>query len=411
VRLHTTKTFNRWHSQQEKLIQGKKKMSFELSEVEQLEKRELQRKIDAFLAKPSLTQSEQKQCDLLLSQMANFRSKAERVAKLKQVAERAGEKIDLRAIENPTEERKASFELRKTLLHGEEHRTYAAMSLSGDSQLLPSQFEARLVQAMAVSGPFYAGSALLSNLEHPKNNTLHLPVADDTASTGYVLTENTQISEGEVTGYAAASFGTKTFSSGITLASLELVQDVSSWTTYEALLTKTIAARLSRIQNSMFVPQLMAALTANSSAAVAAAGSSLVADDIADLIGSVDAEYRNSDKAVFVMNASTQKALGLLKSTTGQRIFKKILSAKPELFDYPVVICKNIDSVASGNHPVLFGDFSTVFTRSIPGLDVSILREQFVLNGQVGLIVKKRADLQYSLPSTSDSAVKYIAMP
>jgi HK97 family phage major capsid protein len=384
---------------------------FELTEKEQLEKRELQRQIDAYLAKPQLSQSEQKKCDLLLSQMANFRSRAERVAKLKQVAERAGEKIDLRAIENPTEERKASFELRKTLLHGEEHRTYSAMSLSGDASLLASQFEARLVQAQAVAGPFYAGSALLSNLEHPKNTTLKLPVVDDTASSGYVQVENGSVTEAEVVGFAAASFGTKTFSSGIVLASMELIADVSSWVTYEGLLIQVIAKRLSRIQNATFVPQLMTALTANSTAAVSAAGASLVADDIVDLMGAVNSEYRNSDKAAFVMNQSTQKALALLKSTTGQRIFKNVMAAKPTIFDFPVCICPNVDSVASGKNPVLFGDFSTVFTRAIPGTDVQLIREQFVLNGQVGAIVRKRADLAYSIPSTSDSAVKYIAMP
>jgi HK97 family phage major capsid protein len=64
--------------------------------------------------------------------------------------------------------------------------------------------------------------------------------------------------------------------------------------------------------------------------------------------------------------------------------------------------------VAAGKNAILFGDFSYVFTRSMPGYDLQVLKEQFAVNGYTGVILRKRTDLQYAIPSTSDSAIKML---
>jgi HK97 family phage major capsid protein len=371
-----------------------------------IEKEQLRSKIAELSTKPNLSATERTQLNALLAQVADVRATEQRAARAE--AALASAKKDL----NITEERDrgaASMQLRD-MLRGEA-RTYSPMSLGTEgTSVIAAQFADKLVQAQKAAGPFFCGSPVLSNIERNTTGTMKLPVVDDTSASGFVLTENSSIGEQEVTGFQSSSIGTKTFSSGIVLASLSLVEDVNGWANYETLLASTIGKRLSRIQNATFVPQLMTALTANSSAAVAAAGSTLAESDVENVVSAVDASYRQSASCGFVMNGATQKALSLLKDTTGRRLFKKILEQSPEIYGYPVYICPSVDSVGSGKNPVLFGDLSYVYTRSIPSYEVKVLREQFILNRQVGLIMAKRGDLAYSLPTTADSAVKYIAV-
>ena len=354
-----------------------------------IEKEQLRSKIAELSTKPNLSATERTQLNALLAQVADVRATEQRAARAE--AALASAKKDL----NITEERDrgaASMQLRD-MLRGEA-RTYSPMSLGTEgTSVIAAQFADKLVQAQKAAGPFFCGSPVLSNIERNTTGTMKLPVVDDTSASGFVLTENSSIGEQEVTGFQSSSIGTKTFSSGIVLASLSLVEDVNGWANYETLLASTIGKRLSRIQNATFVPQLMTALTANSSAAVAAAGSTLAESDVENVVSAVDASYRQSASCGFVMNGATQKALSLLKDTTGRRLFKKILEQSPEIYGYPVFICPSVDSVGSGKNPVLFGDLSYVYTRSIPSYEVKVLREQFILNRQVGLIMASAVTL------------------
>src|ERR1700739_638832 len=273
------------------------------------QKESLRSKIAALTAKQSLTSTERKQLEGLIAQAADVRATEERHARAE--AALASAKKDL----NITEERDrgaASMQLRDMLLG--EARTYSPMSLGVEgTSVIAAQFADKLVQAQKAAGPFFCGSPVLSNIERNNTGAMKLPVVDDTNASGFVLTENSNIGEQEVTGFQSSSIGTKTFSSGIVLASLSLVEDVNGWTNYETLLASSIGKRLSRIQNATFVPQLMTALTANSSAAVAAAGSTLAESDVENVVSAVDASYRQSASCGFVMNGATQKALSLLK--------------------------------------------------------------------------------------------------
>jgi HK97 family phage major capsid protein len=373
----------------------------------EIERRDAQRQLDELLARPSLSVSDRKIVDGLLGKLKNLHDDQERAERAQAVIDETRKDLDPSAY--LSEEKNASLELR-AMLRGET-RTYSAMNLTSEgTATIAPQFADKLVQASKAAGPFYCGSPVLSNIEKNQTGAMKLPVVDDTSASGYVLTENANVQEQEVTGFQSSSIGTKTFSSGIVLASVALVEDVSGWENYSTLLASIVGKRLSRIQNATFLPQLMTALAANSSASVAAGGASLAENDIIDVVTAVDASYKQSASCAFVMNGSTQKALGLLKDVQSRRIFRKVLDATPSIYGYPVLICPSVDSVASGKAPVLFGDLRYVYTRSIPSYELKVLREQFILNRQVGLIAAKRGDLAYSLPATADSALKYIAV-
>src|SRR6267143_54317 len=94
----------------------------------EVEKRELQRQIDALLAKPSMTATERKQVDVLLSKVANLRGTEERKARLAAAMADVGLPMN---DEQHAEKFEGAFN--RYLRSGEESevRTYSALSTAG----------------------------------------------------------------------------------------------------------------------------------------------------------------------------------------------------------------------------------------------------------------------------------------
>jgi len=83
-----------------------------------------------------------------------------------------------------------------------------------------------------------------------------------------------------------------------------------------------------------------------------------------------------------------------------------VLDPKPTLFNYPIFVVDYAENIATGNHPILFGDWKYVYSRHIPGFELVVMGERFAMDGYQGLILRQRGDIQYSVPSTSESAIK-----
>src|SRR5258708_7086973 len=296
------------------------------------------------------------------------------------------------------EQRKASLRFRELLLG--ETRTYTPLSTSADPQLIAQGFEAQVNNLMIADGPLFAGSPLLTNFYATTMAPSKTVVADDLSSTGFVLVENTGAGadEAEIV-FGGVTFGKSFFSTGIMLVSSTLSDDLASWTTTESLVAKTTAARLSRIQNATWLAALKTALALNSSASIHARAANATAANIYSLVSAVGAAYRPS--AAFIMSPAQQTALGAFitaRSTTLE--FPHVLTAKPTLLDYPVHIV-----AAAAASDILFGDFSFAMAKSMP-LEAKTLSERFSLDGYIGLLVGQRADLQWSVATTSNSPVK-----
>jgi HK97 family phage major capsid protein len=233
-------------------------------------------------------------------------------------------------------------------------------------------------------------------------NPSKLPVSDDLSSTGYALTENVGPANDEAEiNFSGVTFGQTTFSSGIMLVSTSLSEDLTAWTTTETLVKRTAAARLSRIMNNTWLPVLKTALAANSSATVSAAGSNIAEQDIPTLVSAVGAAYRLN--ATFVMSPATQKSISLLLDGNGRPVYRHVLEANPTLLGYPVHIVNG-----AATKDILFGDFSYAIAKSVP-MELRTLRERFILDGYIGLILQQRADFKWTVASTSDSPVKTLS--
>ncbi|WP_441230060.1 phage major capsid protein [Tardiphaga sp. 215_C5_N2_1] len=104
----------------------------------------------------------------------------------------------------------------------------------------------------------------------------------------------------------------------------------------------------------------------------------LSADALIGLVYSLPAFYRN--RGTFVLNGSTLAAIRKLKDTTGQYLWQPAYQAgQPEtILGRPVAEAVDMDDVASGTFPVLFGDIATAY-RIVDRTDLSVLVNPYLL--------------------------------
>lgn len=379
----------------------------------------LLREAQQITANPNATKQDLKRADVLLARASNLRSRESMQARAAVALEEvSGQRIEIeteeqRAVRLDREEERAT--LRKllfgTMPEGSyELRTYSA--LSDTASIVAQTFVNRLALTMKASGPLYAGSPLVTNVTTGTGLTAKLPCLDDT-SDGFEVSESVAESDG-VFSPTNTSITLRKFSSGICLYSMELADDVMTWDSLTQILARSLGIRLGRAQNKAFLATLLTALEANSSASVPSASAGVVGyDDVVALTSGVNGAYRQNGS--FLMNSSTALALSKIKTavtteTTGLPIFPDILSPQPKLLGYDVYISDYADDVATSNHPVLFGDFSTLYCRQTEGFGIRTFKERFVDSGSFAALVRKRCSMVYSIPSTADSAIKMLTI-
>jgi len=121
-------------------------------------------------------------------------------------------------------------------------------------------------------------------------------------------------------------------------------------------------------------------------------------DDILDLFYSLKAPYRN--KAVFVMNDSTVKAIRKLKDSTGQYLWQpSIQVGTPDsILNRPLYTSAYMPAIEAAAKSVIFGDFSYYWVADRQGRVFKRLSELFAVTGQVGFMATQRVDGRVILP-------------
>jgi HK97 family phage major capsid protein len=358
-------------------------------------------------ANPNATKADLKRADVLMAQASQMRSRDVMAVRAAAALESAtGRHIEIET----AEQRKAREEramLRHVLSTNGEYRTYSPLASSG-SPYVPEGFEKILVEAQMSAGPLFSGSPLVTNVYVTEGNPSKLPTLDDLSSTGFVVDENTTETDG-VFSPKNVTLTLQKFSSGLTQYSMELAQYVEGFEGLTQVLGTAIGRRISRIQNSTFLAALLTTLGSNDSASLTSGTAGIITDgDVEDLVGEVNSAYATSSSAAFLMSRGAQTMLGKLKTSSGYPVFKKVLAAKPTLLGFPVYVSAFCDTVATGNKPVLFGDWSTVFIRSIQGFSIRTLTQRFADLGIFAMLASKRAAMAYGIQSTSDSAIKLL---
>lgn len=225
-----------------------------------------------------------------------------------------------------------------------------------------------------------------------------IPTVDDTGQVGAILAENTGVSNQDVT-FGQVVLQAFKYSSKQVLVSVELMQD--SAVNIAGLLGRLLGERIARILNTHFTTgtgtgQPRGCVTAAGTGVTGGAGvaGAFTADNLIDLMHSVDPAYRASPKCAWMMRDATIAAVRKLKDTTNQYLWQPGLQGgdPDRLLGFPVVVNQDVAAVALSAKSVIFGDFSKYWIRDTLPFTLLRLDERYADAHQVGFLAFGRFD-------------------
>lgn len=272
----------------------------------------------------------------------------------------------------------------RAVLRNAEVRTQTAGTNSAGGYTVPTELAAFIEKAMIASGPMY-DSNLFTVINTTGGNTFNIPTVNDTASVAVAHTEGGTVTDdgGSDVTFGQASLGAYAFDTEWVRWSYELAND--SILNMESLLGELLGERLGRIANSKLTTgsgssDVEGIVTNSTAGKTAAAVAAITADEIIDLIHSVDPAYRSSPSTAIMMNDSTLAAVRKLKDGQGNYLWQmgNYQAAVPQnILGYNVVVNQAMASLGATNKVMLFGDMSKFYVRKVGAPTLFVARERF----------------------------------
>ena len=252
---------------------------------------------------------------------------------------------------------------------------------------------ARLLDQLKAFGGMRAVSTVISS---DKGNDIQFPTSDGTAEVGELIGQNTTATAADPT------FGTLThsvykYSSKIVAVPYELLQD--SQIDVEAFVRNRLAERLGRITNTHFTtgsgtgqPRGVVTAAALGKTGTTGQTTTIIFDDLVDLVHSIDPAYRALGRCRFMMNDSSLAKVRKLKDGQQRPVFipgyDGLSGAMADtILGYPVTINQDVANMAANAKSVLFGDFSYYTIRDVMGMTMFRFEDSaYAKLGQVGFL-------------------------
>jgi HK97 family phage major capsid protein len=232
-------------------------------------------------------------------------------------------------------------------------------------------------------------------------NSLSFPTSDGTSETGELIAQNTTATAADPT-FGTVALDAYKFSSKIIAVPFELLQD--SNIDIEAFINRRFADRLGRVTNTYFTTgsgssQPKGVVTASTLGKTGASGqtTTVIADDLIDLVHSVDVAYRSLGRCAFMMNDATLATIRKLKDSTGRPIFLPGYDGlsgpmADTILGYPVIINNDVAVMAASAKSILFGDFSFYYIRDVMQAELFRFTDSaYAKLGQVGYLAWMRS--------------------
>jgi len=264
-----------------------------------------------------------------------------------------------------------------------EFRAQSTSSTAG-GYTVPTELSAQIVRSMLAWGPMY-DPGVATEMNTAAGNPIKIPTVNDTAVTAGAHTEGTALTDdgGKDVTFGQKSLDAYAFDTEFVRWSWELAQD--SIFNMETLLGSLLGERLGRIANLQLTTGTGSSapngvVTASSLGKTAAATGAITADEIIDLVHSVDPAYRTAPKVRFMFNDSTLAAIRKLKDGDGNYLWNmgNVQQGVPgSLLGYSYSINQAMDSLAAAKKVVLFGDFGKYFVRKVGSPVIGVMRERF----------------------------------
>lgn len=275
-----------------------------------------------------------------------------------------------------------------------------ALQIGTDSEggyLVPDEFERTLVEALEEENIFRS----LANVITTSSGDRKIPVVATKGSASWVDEEGV-IPESDDS-FGQVSIGAYKLAT-LMKVSEELLND--SVFNLEAYITKEFARRIGNKEEEAFFtgdgsgkPTGILATTGGAQVGItAAAAAAVTIDEVLDLFYSLKASYRN--RAVFVLNDATIKAIRKLKDGNGQYLWQPSLQAgTPDtILNRPLRTSAYMPVLAASAKSIVFGDFSYYWVADRQGRAFKRLNELYATTGQVGFLATQRVDGKLILP-------------
>lgn len=263
--------------------------------------------------------------------------------------------------------------------------------------LVPDEFERTLVEALEEENIFRRLAKVITTSSGDRK----IPVVASKGTASWVDEEGT-IPESDDS-FGQVSIGAYKLGTMIKVSE-ELLND--SVFSIEAYISREFARRIgNKEEESFFIgdgsgkPTGILAATGGAQLGVTTASATAITiDEVLDLFYSLKAPYRN--KAVFIMNDATVKAIRKLKDGQGQYLWQPSLQAgTPDtILNRPLYTSAYVPAIASAAKTVAFGDFSYYWVADRQGRMFKRLNELYAVTGQVGFVATQRVDGKLILP-------------
>ncbi|MBN2475653.1 MAG: phage major capsid protein [Pirellulales bacterium] len=280
---------------------------------------------------------------------------------------------------------------------------------TGGGYLVPQGFTAALERALlAHSGMLQSASVVRTTT----GEELPFPTSDDTSNEGELLREGRATSEQDVE-VGALRLSSYEYSSKMVRVQNQLMRDAGL--DVGAVVGAMLGERLGRILNrdcttGNGAARPMGIVTAATLGVTAASATAIAADEIIELVHSVDPAYRTPGCG-FMMTDTVFKGVSLLKDGDGNYLMKPGLTeaAQPTLRGWPVVINAHMSAtIAASEKVILFGQVKKYLIRQVGKIRVQRLVERYAEYNQTAFIGFSAFDA--GLLDAGTHPVKYLQM-
>lgn len=358
--------------------------------------------------------------DYRRAEAAEAREKALRNIEVPEVVRKASENPEGRNIRaNATPEYREAFN--NWLRTGETRTNNAALESramgigtgAGGGFLVPSGFYNTIVETMKTFGTFLNTATVVHTAT---GQPLPVPTLDDTGNEGAIIAESGTITEQDAA-LGSHTLGAYKFTSKMINVSYELLQDASAGISLpgtatdgsghpdpnadglDAIIRNLAGERIGRIMDHKFAvgtgtgePSGLLQTVVTGKTGLTGQTTSLIYDDLIDLIYSVDKAYRGA--ARFVAADATIGAIRKLKDTQGHPLWNPSVQAgvPDTLLGYPVDTNNYIPTMAANAKSLVFGDIRRYYIRMVDEVVAMRLVERYADLGQVAFFILMRAD-------------------
>lgn len=294
-----------------------------------------------------------------------------------------------------------------------EHRAQTAGTTTAGGYTVPTELASFIEKSMIATGPMYS-SDLFTVINSADGRTFNIPTVDDTAVTAGAHTEGGTVTDdgGKDVTFGQKTLGAYAFDSEWVRWSAELNAD--SILNMESLLGELLGERLGRIANSKLTTgtgssDVEGIVTNSAEGKVAAATNAITADEIIDLIHSVDPAYRSAPSSAIMMDDTTLAAVRKLKDGNGNYLWQmgNYQAGVPQtILGHNVVVNQDMAGIGDGvnSKVMLFGDMKKFYVRKVGGPSLYVARERFAPDyGILGYI-------RFDGVLTNTAAIKHLAL-